>query len=271
MPTWLSLSEAEWERIDGKTLGGGLAAGDELSPAVVLEFADYVGIGLYNLFQIFNPGRIRPRRRPAELGDLYLERIRKKFDELVRDMLFDPVQILPSKARTGRWRNGSRGATPREGMNKRQRRIIDCLNGSGMTSVRPRAAARRVRRDHPPGPDTPGGRGFLKRVHGGAVLESADDISKRLVVNYESKQRIARAAASFVEEGESILIESGSTNAILVKELGKREGLTIITSNVFIARQLKKTRIPPSSSWGGSTSTRAKASWASSPRSAWTT
>ena len=49
--------------------------------------------------------------------------------------------------------------------------------------------------------------GFLKRVHGGAVLESADDISKRLVVNYEKKQRIARAAAAYVKEGESILIE----------------------------------------------------------------
>jgi DeoR/GlpR family transcriptional regulator of sugar metabolism len=81
--------------------------------------------------------------------------------------------------------------------------------------------------------------GFLKRVHGGAVLENADDIAKRLVVNYEKKQRIARAAAAFVTKGESILIESGSINAILVKELGKREGVTIIASNLFIARQLR--------------------------------
>jgi len=86
--------------------------------------------------------------------------------------------------------------------------------------------------------------GFLKRVHGGARLQNADDISKRLVINYESKLRIARKAASFVEDNDSILIESGSTNAILVKELGKREGLTIITSNIFIARQLRKTTHP---------------------------
>jgi len=126
-------------------------------------------------------------------------------------------------------------------MNKRQRRIIDSLNGSTMASVKDlsrvlHVSAVTIRQDLTLLEDE----GFLKRVHGGAVLESADDISKRMVVNYEKKLRIARAAAGFVTEGESILIESGSTNAILVKELGKREGVTIITSNVFIARQLKK-------------------------------
>jgi DeoR/GlpR family transcriptional regulator of sugar metabolism len=126
-------------------------------------------------------------------------------------------------------------------MNKRQRRIIDSLNAGTMTSVRDLArlldvSAVTIRQDL----TYLEGEGSLRRVHGGAVLESADDISKRLVVNYERKLRIARAAAAFVQAGESILIESGSTNAILVKELGKREGVTIITSNVFIARQLKK-------------------------------
>ena len=126
-------------------------------------------------------------------------------------------------------------------MNKRQRRIIDSLSGNTMTSVRDlsrtlRVSAVTIRQDLTLLEDE----GFLKRVHGGAVLESADDISKRMVVNYDRKQRIARTAAGFVQEGESILIEAGSTNAILVKELGKREDVTIITSNVFIARQLKK-------------------------------
>jgi len=126
-------------------------------------------------------------------------------------------------------------------MNNRQRRIIDRLNTSDMTSVKDLArllgvSAVTVRQDL----TLLENEGFLKRVHGGAVMQSADDISKRLVVNYEVKQRIARAAASFVQGGQSVLIESGSTNALLVKELGDREGLTIITSNVFIARQLRK-------------------------------
>ncbi len=130
-------------------------------------------------------------------------------------------------------------------MNKRQRRIIDCLNTIGKTSVQELArqldvSAVTVRQDLTLLEDE----GFLKRVHGGAVLENADDISKRLVINYEKKLRIAHKAASFVGDHDSIMIESGSTNAILVKELGAREALTIITTNVFIARQLRKSTHP---------------------------
>jgi len=97
VPTRLRLAEAEWDRIDGKAIGDGLAAGDELCRSVVLEFADYAGIGLYNLFQIFNPDAFVLGGGLMSWGGLYLERIRQKFQELVREMLFDPVRILPSK------------------------------------------------------------------------------------------------------------------------------------------------------------------------------
>ena len=82
--------------------------------------------------------------------------------------------------------------------------------------------------------------GLLKRVHGGAVLKDADDLENRLVVNYEKKLRIARKLASFVNEGETILIESGSVNALLARELLKIKKVTIITTNVYIARQFRK-------------------------------
>ncbi len=94
--TTMALSEAQWAAIDGKTIGEGLAAGDELSREVVLEFADYAGIGLYNLFQIFNPNVFVIGGGLMSWGDLYLSRIRRKFSELVREMLFDPVEIVPS-------------------------------------------------------------------------------------------------------------------------------------------------------------------------------
>jgi len=47
-------------------------------------------------------------------------------------------------------------------------------------------------------------------------------------------------AAGLVNDGETILIESGSTNALLARELGKKKNITIITTNVYIARQLRK-------------------------------
>lgn len=80
----------------------------------------------------------------------------------------------------------------------------------------------------------------MKRVHGGAVLEDADDLSNRLGFNYDKKLRIARKAAMMVNEGETILIESGSTNALLTRELIKKRNVTLITTNVFIARQFRK-------------------------------
>lgn len=83
--------------------------------------------------------------------------------------------------------------------------------------------------------------GFLRRVHGGAVLDESDDISHRMGINYEEKLKIAVAAADFVNEGETIYIESGSINALFAKEVVKRhKTVTIITSNAFIARQIGK-------------------------------
>src|SRR5512133_718760 len=77
--------------------------------------------------------------------------------------------------------------------------------------------------------------GLIKRVHGGAVLEDAEDLSNRLGVNYDRKLRIARKAAGLVNDGETILIESGSTNALLARELIKKKNITIITTNIYIA------------------------------------
>jgi DeoR/GlpR family transcriptional regulator of sugar metabolism len=84
--------------------------------------------------------------------------------------------------------------------------------------------------------------GLLKRVHGGAVLRDADDIEIRLGVNFEVKQTIARTAAELVLPGETILIESGSINALLARELVMKENITLITSNVYIARQFRNNR-----------------------------
>jgi DeoR/GlpR family transcriptional regulator of sugar metabolism len=82
--------------------------------------------------------------------------------------------------------------------------------------------------------------GLLKRLHGGAVLHEADDLSDRLGVNYEKKRAIARRVAACVHDGETILIESGSVNALLARELVKMKKITIITTNVFIARMFRK-------------------------------
>ncbi len=82
--------------------------------------------------------------------------------------------------------------------------------------------------------------GLLRRVHGGAVLKDADDIANRLGIGYERKLKIAKKAADFVSPGETVLIESGSVNALLARELVKKEQVNILTTNIYIARQFRK-------------------------------
>lgn len=82
--------------------------------------------------------------------------------------------------------------------------------------------------------------GLLRRVHGGAVLKDADDIANRLGLNYERKLKIAVKAAEYVPSDETVLIESGSVNALLARELVKKGQINILTTNIFIARQFRK-------------------------------
>ena len=126
-------------------------------------------------------------------------------------------------------------------LNDRQKKILNLLSRNELTTVNDLSSilgvsSVTIRQDL----NFLESEGLVKRIHGGAVLEDADDLSNRLGFNYDKKLRIARKASSLVNEGETILIESGSTNALLARELIKRKSLTIITTNVFIARQFRK-------------------------------
>ncbi len=78
---------------------------------------------------------------------------------------------------------------------------------------------------------------LLIRTHGGASLPSVDDISRRMGINHKAKQRIAAAAASLVKKGDTILLEAGSSIALMARELAVREDINVITNNAFVARQ----------------------------------
>ena len=83
-------------------------------------------------------------------------------------------------------------------------------------------------------------RGLIRREHGYASLSSMDDLGRRMVYNYDIKRRIAKAAAETVEEGETIMIESGSCCAFLAEELAQAEkDVTIITNSVFITKFIR--------------------------------
>ena len=79
-------------------------------------------------------------------------------------------------------------------------------------------------------------RGIIKRTHGYVSLDGADITSKRLAFNHLIKRKIARVAVKIIEEGETIMLESGSCCALFAEELIlARKNVTIITNSIFIA------------------------------------
>jgi DeoR/GlpR family transcriptional regulator of sugar metabolism len=79
-------------------------------------------------------------------------------------------------------------------------------------------------------------RGIIKCTHGYASLNSANNIGKRIAFNYQLKRKIAKAAAQIIEDGETVMIGSGSCCAIFAEELAfTRKNITVITNSLFIA------------------------------------
>ena len=91
-------ADFNYSQVDGKLIMKGLEIGDPLSKAIIQECADYIGITVYNIFQIFNPPLIILGGGLTCWGEIYLTRVRKKFNELARDMIFDKIEIVESIA-----------------------------------------------------------------------------------------------------------------------------------------------------------------------------
>ena len=87
--------------------------------------------------------------------------------------------------------------------------------------------------------------GELRRVHGGVEAVNAlgpKDLETRgfaasLVLNVDKKRAIARAAVDRVRDGESIIINAGSTTFQMVEWLTTRQ-LNILTNSFVIAQAL---------------------------------
>jgi glucokinase len=91
-------ADFNYSQVDGKLIMKGLELDDPLSKAIVDECADYIGIIVYNIFQILNPPIIILGGGLTSWGESYLTRVRKKFHELARDMIFDKIEIVESVA-----------------------------------------------------------------------------------------------------------------------------------------------------------------------------
>lgn len=81
--------------------------------------------------------------------------------------------------------------------------------------------------------------GLLLRRYGGAVplpqeliVDSAQPISRY-------KQAIARAGVARIREHARIIIDSGTTTAAMIPELGRKPGLVVMTNSLNVANALR--------------------------------
>lgn len=82
---------------------------------------------------------------------------------------------------------------------------------------------------------------YLRRTHGFAVPLDSDDVETRMMNNYPVKRQLAEFAASLVNDGETVFIENGSSNALLARTLAEQKKVTLITVSSYIAHLLKET------------------------------
>ncbi len=82
--------------------------------------------------------------------------------------------------------------------------------------------------------------GFCKKVYGGAVLQLPDagNFFTREQKNSAKKDAIAQKAATLINAGSCIFIDTGTTNLALAKALPADLSITVVTNSPAIAAEL---------------------------------
>ncbi len=84
----------------------------------------------------------------------------------------------------------------------------------------------------------------LIRTHGGAIVKSKTgletDMNQRRVENLAAKRRIAEVALRLVEDGDTIILDTGTTTLELARLLAQRQDVTVVTNDLNIALVLEE-------------------------------
>jgi DeoR family transcriptional regulator of aga operon len=132
---------------------------------------------------------------------------------------------------------------------ERRREILDALHRDGRVLVKD--LARRfqtsqitIRKDL----EFLDGQGVIQRTHGGALPLRAGalldpTVREKEKLHRKQKMQIALAASRLVEEGQSVLLDSGTTTMAIARALKGMAQLTVITNALNIAAELAGTHI----------------------------
>lgn len=76
-------------------------------------------------------------------------------------------------------------------------------------------------------------RGLLTRTHGGAQPTTFQPVLERQRQHTHEKERIAAAAAELVIDRDNLMIEAGTTTALITRHLAQRSGVHLVTNSTL--------------------------------------
>lgn len=126
---------------------------------------------------------------------------------------------------------------------ERHRLVCDVVQATGRIKVADLAARMQVsemtvRRDL----EELEARGVVTRVHGGAVSNVSRSFepgfAARSLQHVEAKQRIGQAAAGLVRDGETVIVDAGTTTLHVVRNLRRDLRIRALALSLFIADEL---------------------------------
>jgi DeoR/GlpR family transcriptional regulator of sugar metabolism len=86
--------------------------------------------------------------------------------------------------------------------------------------------------------------GLVRRVRGGAIPSINRSYEPPIALRYgeahSAKERIGRAAADLLRDGETAIIDVGTTTLEMAKAISGRQALTVVTSSLQVAVELSK-------------------------------
>ena len=86
--------------------------------------------------------------------------------------------------------------------------------------------------------------GLIEKVHGGIVLsqhqEPEPPFAKRMGERVEAKKLISARVATIIRDGDSIMLDTGTTTAYVARALSEHRNLSVVTNCTEIARTLAR-------------------------------
>ena len=93
LPPELPSGCRDLDDLDGERLATGFFENNQFCRSIIEEFGSYIGVGIYNIFQVLNPERVVVGGGLANLPDFFLDTARRVFREYARNMMYDELDI----------------------------------------------------------------------------------------------------------------------------------------------------------------------------------